>query len=70
MGKVDQDELVVGLRYHVEFEDCCVSGEFAAVLIAIERKGEYIHSLYFDNGVELGEIAGVSFALMVEPDEG
>jgi hypothetical protein len=49
------DDLLVGREYKVTIDDCCVKGEFTAVLTWLVRseEGETIDEIRFQNGVEL-----------------
>jgi hypothetical protein len=56
-----------GTRYTVTWHDCCTSGEFTAVLVAINRSpdgegGLSVDSVSFDNGVTCDGVNLVSTA--------
>lgn len=67
-------EPVVGRRYSVSWDDCCVGGDFTATLVATRIDPRYaiepeedVIELQFDNGVTLTEWLGVTFG---EVDDG
>lgn len=54
--------LTVGTRYKVDLGDCCIEGEFVAVLIEKAEDVDYWSGrLVFDNGVTLDTHGAVSF---------
>ena len=58
--------LGIGLKYQVDFEDCCVSGEFEAVLVDKvyhEWPADSVRFLDFGNGVRLSNWLNVSMSL-------
>lgn len=57
----DKYGLTVGRRYKVRLDDCCVRGEFTAVLTEITGDDDWTDKLIFDNGVVLEEANGVAF---------
>lgn len=59
-------ELVVGKRYRAEMEDCCIEGEFEAVLID-KNMNEYgaADRLVFGNGVTLTTWGQIMFTEVV-----
>jgi hypothetical protein len=48
-------DLKIGSRYKVVLDDCCIIGEFIAVLLKLENRwdGDDEPCLIFDNGVKL-----------------
>lgn len=56
--------LTKGKKYKVEFEDCCVAGDFEAVLDGVDQDEEFVYWAHFDNGVTLETVAGVNFTLV------
>ena len=68
---VELEDAVVGKRYRVEFDDCCVEGSFEAVLEAKNYVPDppdpepFLESLTFANGVT---IRGFGVELTELPD--
>lgn len=58
---MDQYEVVQGRRYRVQMQDCCVEGEFTAVLAELVGDDFGPDEMKFDNGVVLTQIGGVAF---------
>lgn len=58
---MDQYEVQQGRKYRVQFQDCCVEGEFTAVLAEVKGTDFGPDRMEFDNGVVLTQISGVDF---------
>ncbi len=47
--------MILGKRYKVSFEDCCVRGYFTSILkeVVMSEDGTYPEKIMFENGVTL-----------------
>ena len=67
------DNIEVGERYHVQLEDCCVTGHFDARVAIIYYydggEGKEPEKVVFDNGVVLDTFYGVSFEPIESEEE-
>lgn len=47
------DDVEIGKRYKISFDDCCVQGFFTASVLSIEVIEDFVSSVTFDNGVTI-----------------
>jgi hypothetical protein len=58
--EIEVKDLIVGKKYRVEFDDCCVGGQFVGTLLEVDRDEDRLYSATLDTG-GFGTCGGIHF---------